>query len=105
MVDAQVRTRLDADSVVVEVCGDLDGPSVAQLRHVLVDAVLRRRPPRVVLDLERVTGIDAVGIGTLLGGCDAALDLGIAVLIRDPGSLVTQRLQANGLPPACLLAS
>src|SRR4030095_10098945 len=57
---------------VVDVDGDLRAPLRPELRHT-IDALLARGERRIVLDLARLSAIDAAGIGELIRARDAAL--------------------------------
>jgi anti-anti-sigma regulatory factor len=98
-----VTTRLRRDgSVVVELRGDIGPQATGVLCRALVDAVLRRRPVLVVLDMRRTRRIDPQGVGALIAGQDLAADRDTPVIVHRPSPGVARQLRAAGLPGACI---
>lgn len=62
-----VKTRDEANALVIEITGDIDLYSSPQVREALLDAVKGKRSP-VVVNLEAVTYIDSSGVATLVEG-------------------------------------
>jgi anti-anti-sigma regulatory factor len=98
-----VSTRSRSDgSVVVELRGDIGPQSTGLLCRALVDAVLRRRPALVVLDMRRTRRIDPQGVGAVIAGRDLAADRDTPVIVHRPNPGVARQLRAAGLPGACI---
>ncbi len=98
MTAAAVTTRTYPHTTVIVLRGDIEETHTPHLCRSLVDAILRRRSRRVVVDLSRATTLDATAIGALLAASDSAPDLHIALGVRGPNPAVTARLAAHGLP-------
>ena len=96
--DALLSTQRRADgAMVIEIRGELDSSTAAQLRDILVDAVTRLRPVRIVVDMLHVTFIDSTGIGALAGGHNAAQSVGVPFEVANPAPFVEQQLRMLGL--------
>jgi anti-anti-sigma factor len=83
--------------VVVEVRGEIDMACADRLRDILVDAVRRLRPARLVVDMLHVTFIDSTGVGALVAGHNAAHALGVPFSVRQAGPFVITQFHQTGL--------
>ena len=91
----EVAERRPGTMTVVRAAGDLDVMSVPGLRAHLDIAFAGRRP--VVLDLERVTFIDASGVRVLVEAQGRAARWGTTLLLRRPSRVVCRVLAVTGL--------
>lgn len=92
--------RTDSDGTVVIRPHGLVGLNHAvELRQVLVHAVRKLRPMRLVLDLADVTGLDPINLGTVSAICDIADDHSVAVFIDCPSAVLAGQLTAAGVSP------
>lgn len=82
-------------AVVVELAGELDLYNAQDVREALI-AQAERDPPRLVVDLSRVTFIDSTGIGVLI---EARTRLGNrqGFLVVSPGLETRRALEISGL--------
>lgn len=79
---------------------ELDGTLRAPIRMRLcekVEALLRRGQRQIVLDLARVSAIDAAGIGELIRAYDTAVGAGGVVRIAGAKGRVRQLLEVVGV--------
>jgi anti-anti-sigma regulatory factor len=97
MTRAAVRTRSYAHTTVIVLCGDIVESDLPDLCRSLADAIVRRRPRRVVVDLSRATALDPTAIGALVAAGDTAPDLHVVLGVRSPDPAVTADLAALGL--------
>jgi anti-anti-sigma factor len=96
--EALVNARRLADgTVVIEVRGEIDVASAAQLRTTLIDTVSNLRPICIVVDLRHVTFVDSTGIGALAAGQNAARAVGVGFRVSNPTPFVRQQLRIMGL--------
>jgi anti-anti-sigma regulatory factor len=65
---------------------------------VLVHTIRHDRPLRLILDLERVSDLDPINLGTLAALCDLADDHKVVVFLDNSSTLVAERLRAAGVP-------
>lgn len=84
-------------ATVVRVEGDVDLDVIGELRAALDDAVTRR--PYVIVDLA-VTGIDSLGIGTLVRARNVARRAGGDVVLAGPSPFVRTLLRTMRLDTA-----
>ncbi len=85
-----VRTRLDADAVIVVLVGELDLLVVPMVRDALVRA-LREPRQRLTIDLSGLTFIDSSGLHALLQADKSCRDAGRILTIR-PGPPSVQKV-------------
>jgi anti-anti-sigma factor len=90
--------RVDETVLTVRVPGGLGGDAVDELREALVDAIVRRRPARVVVDLRAVTALDSAAVGTLSAAYDAACDMRLILVLRTSSAAVIDQLHRAGIP-------
>ncbi len=93
----EVRTEADG-SIVVRPDGALDSECAVEFRQVLVHAVRRLRPLRLILDLSGVTAVDPINLGTVAALCDLADDHQVVVFIEGPTAGTAAELRAAGVP-------
>jgi anti-anti-sigma factor len=99
MTSFAVSTRTETDgSLVVTPSGPLDGECAVRLRQVLIHAVRKIRPPRLVVDLAAVTAVDPINVGTLAALCDLADDHRVVVFLDNVPRALASRLQTAGIP-------
>jgi anti-sigma B factor antagonist len=105
--EAVMTTRRQADgAIVIDVRGSLDAATVDALREALLGTLQRERPLVLVVDLTFVVFMDSMGIGTLVGGYNAARETGTRFVLRNPSEFVHRQLRVTGLaemfglPPA-----
>ena len=92
-----VRTGVDG-SLVVQPHGILDDECAVHFRQVLIHAVRKVRPLRLILDLGDVSDLDPINLGTLAALCDMADDHKVVVFLDNSSTLVADRLRAAGVP-------
>lgn len=94
----EVRTGADG-SLVVQPRGDLGTECAVQFRQVLVHAVRKVRPLRLIVDLAEVTAVDPINLGTLAALCDLADDHRVVVFLHNSPADIGEDLRAAGVPP------
>jgi anti-anti-sigma factor len=82
----------------VRVTGEIDLATAPRLQTALQTAVGSATPPmEIAVDLAGVTFIDAVGIGVLIAGRNAARAAGVGFSVRSPQPLVVRMIDVLGL--------
>jgi anti-anti-sigma factor len=91
------RGRVPRNGYVVTLSGELDIQTAADLRSDLT-AILAERPlpDHVVVDLQGVTFMDSLGLGTLVVGHRICGDIGVRFTVRNPSSFVAHLLTVSG---------
>jgi anti-anti-sigma factor len=96
---ATVETHTEADgSLVIRPHGVLDADRAVPFRQLLVHAVRKIRPRRLIVSLANVRALDAINLGTLAALCGLADDHRIAVFLADPTAEIRSALLAAGVP-------
>jgi anti-anti-sigma factor len=100
MSNTSVDVQTDVDgSLVVQPHGVIDLDSAVHFRQVLVHAVRRVRPLRLILDLGDVSDMDPINLGTLAALCDLADDHHVVVFMDNSSATIAGQLTAAGVPP------
>lgn len=92
-----VRTRLDG-SLVVQPHGAMDLDCAVQFQQVLVHAIRKVRPLRLILDLGDVSDMDPINLGTLAALCGIADDHHVVVFMDHSTAVIAGQLAAAGVP-------
>jgi anti-anti-sigma factor len=95
-----VSTRAFTHTVVIVLRGHIDEQESHRLRHELIDAMMRRRPRHVVVDLSRTISLDPTAVGALIAAHDTAPDMHLTLTLRRPCAVVAAELAEQGLPAA-----
>jgi anti-anti-sigma factor len=95
-VPLDVRTIADG-SVVVQPHGVVGADRAVELRQVLVHAVRRLRPLRLIVDLTHVRHLDSINVGTVAAICDLAEDHQVAVFVDNSTPRIGSQLHAAGV--------
>ncbi|MEV6350511.1 STAS domain-containing protein [Actinoplanes sp. NPDC051851] len=85
-------------TLVVHPHGVLDAGDAVTLQRTLVDAVRRRRPLRLVIDLDDLRDLDPINLGTLAAACHLGDDHHVAVFLDHSTPAIAARLSAAGVP-------
>jgi anti-anti-sigma factor len=85
-------------SLVVQPHGVIDGDRAALFRQVLVHAVRKVRPLRLILDLGDVSAVDSINLGTLVALCDLGDDLHVTVYLDNSSAALAAELTDAGVP-------
>jgi anti-anti-sigma factor len=97
MSDVETRTESDG-SLVIQPHGAMDADRAVAFRHVLIHAVRKVRPPRLVVELGDVPALDGINLGTLVALCGLADDHDVELLLINPTAEIRAELRAAGVP-------
>lgn len=97
MSSPTVSARRFTHTTVIVVRGVVDEAGGDQLRHVLVDALMRNRTRRVVVDLARATELDPTAVGALIAAHETAPELSVGFSLRAPNRDIATELAGHGL--------
>ena len=97
------RGRVPRNGYVVMLSGELDIQTAVDLRsHLTTILAERPLPEHVVIDLEGVTFMDSLGLGTLVVGHRICGELGVQFTVRNPSHFVEHLLTVSGFGPRLL---
>jgi anti-anti-sigma factor len=99
-----ITVRPAPEVVRVHVAGEVDLATAPRLQTALLAAVAAAAPPtEVQVDLAEVTFLDAVGIGVLVRGREAARRTGVGFSAYNAHGIVLQVLEVVGLADVFLV--
>ena len=95
-------TDTEAGSRMIMLSGVIDEAEAAAVRSALIDAVWRRGPGDVIVEIGATVAMDDTLLGALMAASAVAADRGATVLIRCEAAGIKQRLVSSGcvLTPA-----
>jgi anti-anti-sigma regulatory factor len=93
----EVRTEEDG-SLVIVLPDDIAAAQAVPFRQLLVHAVRKVRPERLVVELAGVRTIDSINVGILTALCGLADDHRVALTLHDPTVELRGALLAAGVP-------
>jgi anti-anti-sigma factor len=93
----EMRTEPDG-TVVIRPCGVIDAADAVQLQRVLVHAVRKVRPSRIILDLSAVSRLDPISAGTVSAACELGDDHQVVMCVHNPSSRISDQLTRAGVP-------
>jgi anti-anti-sigma factor len=97
MADLITRADPDRRTTTIELHGEFDVNTVDDLRHTLVEAIMRNRPCHLTVELGAVTFMDSTCIGTLVAAYHTACDVEIGFSITGANPFLTHVLTTSGL--------
>jgi len=96
-----IAVRVEADGrLLIQPAGEIDADSAHQVRDIVTTSLAATVPPKVTaitVDLARVSFIDSVGIGALVGCYHAAAASGVPLNVVNPTRNVHRILYISGL--------
>jgi anti-sigma B factor antagonist len=96
-----ITTRLGPASVQVYLAGEIDMATAPRLRAELLAAIAAAGAhTEVLVDLCRVSFIDAIGIGVLIHGSEAARRAGLGFAVANPRGIVLRIIEVLDLVEA-----
>jgi anti-anti-sigma regulatory factor len=99
MADAPVDVTTGPDgSLVLQPHGAIGPDDAVELRQALVHAVRHLRPLRLILDLQDVSELDPINLGTLAAACSLGDDHHVVVFVDGSSTAIAGQLAAAGVP-------
>src|SRR4051812_42376845 len=87
---------LDASTQLLAVAGELDLTNVSDLRR-RIQAAFATGPPRLVIDLSRVTHMDSTGLAELISAHQRAMDLRGRLVLVVTAPAILRTLEIRGV--------
>jgi anti-sigma B factor antagonist len=101
--DLDIAVERTPSEAVVTLAGEIDMGTVQRLSKVVTDMLTSDPPPRVVLDLERVTFCDSQGLGTLVVLSRKATMAQSCLILINVGDFLLRVLDITGLRGALMI--
>jgi anti-anti-sigma factor len=96
---ASVSIRYHKHTTRIALRGTIAEDETVRLRGLLVEAILRRRPRRLVVEVGPVTTLDSAAVGTLIAAADLAPDQSVDFQVQCRDQRVAAELTQAGLTP------
>ena len=90
-------SRLEGESVVVSLTGEIDHHNAASIRAGVDKLIYEQRPKKMILDLSGIDFMDSSGLGLIMGRFTLVRELGGELSIRDPNAGVLRICKLAGL--------
>ncbi|HEV7900101.1 MAG TPA: STAS domain-containing protein [Planosporangium sp.] len=99
LIMGDLTTRADParNTTTIELHGEFDVGAADELRHTLVEAIMRSRPRHLVVDLGAVTFMDSTCIGTLVAAYHTACDVEVDLTVTGANPFLARVLATSGL--------
>ena len=95
-----LEIRTDGDgSVVVRPSGVVGVEHAVELRQLLIHAIRKTRPLRLIVDLSAASSVDPINLGTLAAVCGLGDDHQVIVFLDNSSAAIAADLTAAGVPP------
>ena len=96
MSDVETRTEPDG-SLVIQPHGAMGADRALPLRQLLIHAVRKVRPRRLIVELGDVHTLDPINLGTLAALCGVADDHRVTLVLANPTAEIRAELLAAGV--------
>jgi anti-sigma B factor antagonist len=103
--DLEISVRADPTRVLVELGGELDASSIAELERVADDVLANvGGATRVELDLERLEFCDSAGVYVFIRMEKAARDRGLRLVLTHPHGMVARLFEVANMAESVEIA-
>ncbi|MEV6843803.1 STAS domain-containing protein [Actinoplanes sp. NPDC051411] len=96
MSDVDTRSEPDG-SLVIQPHGVMDADRALPFRQLLIHAVRKVRPQKLIVELGDVGTLDAINLGTLAALCGVADDHRVTLVLANPNAEIRSELLAAGV--------
>ena len=93
-----MRFKEEAGTLTAYLTGEIDHHSAKGLREETDEALLRRRPKKLILDFSGVSFMDSSGVGLVMGRWKKAADIGCGTAVQGARARERRILSLSGLP-------
>lgn len=95
---SDVDTRREPDgSLVIKPHGVMDADRAVPFRQLLIHAVRKVRPQKLIVELGDVGTLDPINLGTLAALCGVAEDHRVTLVLANPSAEIREDLLAAGV--------
>ncbi|MFC4117053.1 STAS domain-containing protein [Nonomuraea zeae] len=98
--DFSIRTRTRGAVLLIQPAGSLSGAPVDMVRMYLASALATHLPPRIVLDIEALTGCDDAGYEVMKASARQARDSGGRLIVTGGAHVLPADHDLDVLPTA-----
>ena len=101
--DLNISAERSPTEAVVTLAGEIDMSTVQRLSKVVTELLATEPPPRIVLDLDKVTFCDSQGLGTLVVLSRKATMAQSCLILVNVGDFLLRVLDITGLRGALMI--
>lgn len=103
--ELSITVQRAPDEVVIELAGEIDVLTVAELSTVVNELLGDDQPNRIVLDMAGVTFCDSQGLGTLVVLSRKAQHAQVVLALTNVGDFLMRVLDITGLRSALMIST
>jgi len=93
----EIKYKYTNKTLSVLFCGELDETSAVNTRSFLDLLIEKKRPKKIVFDLQNLSFMDSTGVGVLLGRYKKCRAEGIGIMISSPTQSIDKLLTLSGI--------
>ena len=96
-MEEALRLSYEEDTVIAEIGGEIDHHRAVSVRSQIDEALFKKMPKKLVIDVGRVDFMDSSGLGLIMGRLAKAKEIGATLILKNPSARVTRMIKMAGL--------
>lgn len=96
-MEEALRLSYEEDTVIAEIGGEIDHHRAVSVRSQIDEALFKKMPKKLVIDVGRVDFMDSSGLGLIMGRLAKAKEIGATLILKNPSVRVTRMIKMAGL--------
>lgn len=96
-MEEALRLSYEEDTVIAEIGGEIDHHRAVSVRSQIDEALFKRMPKKLIIDIGHVDFMDSSGLGLIMGRLAKAKEIGTVLMLRNPSARVMRMLKMAGL--------
>ena len=96
-MEEALRLSYEEDTVIAEIGGEIDHHRAVSVRSQIDEALFKRMPKKLIIDIGHVDFMDSSGLGLIMGRLAKAKEIGTGLMLRNPSARVMRMLKMAGL--------
>ena len=96
-MEEALRLSYEEDTVIAEIGGEIDHHRAVSVRSQIDEALFKKMPKKLVIDIGRVDFMDSSGLGLIMGRLAKTKEIGASLVLRNPSARVTRMIKMAGL--------
>ncbi len=96
-MEEALRLSYEEDTVIAEIGGEIDHHRAVSVRSQIDEALFKKMPKKLIIDIGRVDFMDSSGLGLIMGRLAKAKEIGASLILRNPSARVMRMLKMAGL--------
>ena len=96
-MEEALRLSYEEDTVTAEIGGEIDHHRAVSVRSQIDEALFKKMPKKLVIDIGRVDFMDSSGLGLIMGRLAKAKEIGATLILKNPSARVVRMIKMAGL--------